>query len=172
MIIFCNQLFFSFSYSLRRFTNHYLAFRYGGGTAATYFIYPINLYAPLQPHLSNFNLSPLQFSLYSLKTCLRPLHAFKHPFQPPSYPCFIPSLILYLQTTSYKALQSILTLSKRIFHPTLQNPVQSLTRPQMTVLKHFSPIRVRAYMRVRILISIFISICSLKKIIHIFKKTS
>ena len=120
--------------------NHYLAFRYGGGTAATYFTYfiyfistyfkyLINLYTPLQPHIPNFNLFPLQFSLYSLKTSLRPLHAFKYPFQVPFYPCFIPSLILYIQTTSYKALQSILTLPKRIFHPTLQNPVQSLTRP-------------------------------------------
>lgn len=155
----------SFQKNIKRL-NHYLAFRYGGGTAATYFKYfkyLINLYNPsITPH-TKFKPFPLQFSLYSLKTRLRPLHAFKHPFPIPSYPCFIPSLILYLQTTSYKALQSILTLPKRIFHPTLQNPVQSLTRPQMTILKHFSPIRVRTYMRVRILIPIFISICSLKK---------
>ena len=139
---------------------HYLAFRYGGGTAATYFIYfkYLNLYNPSITPTYLILTFPLQFSSYPLKTPLRPLHAFKHPFQLSFYPCFIPSSTPHLQITSYKALQSILTLPKRIFHQTLQNPVQTLTRPQMTVLKHFSPIRVRAYMRVRILISIFISI--------------
>lgn len=118
LVTFCNQLFFYIFFSLSFFQIRRRDRRH---------IYQIS---------------------HKFKTRLRPLHAFKYPFQVPSYPCFIPSLILYTKTTSYKALQSILTLPKRIFHPTLQNPVQSLTRPQMTVLECFLPYT-RAYTHAR-----------------------